>query len=226
MCGRFTFALSIEDIKRYISQRFDIFDIDQSLLAPRYNIAPSQQVVTLIHDGNKYRLGTLKWGLVPPFAKNQKIGYSLINAKAETIASKPSFKPSFENRRCLILASGFYEWDPTGEGKLPHYFYVKDKPIITFAGIWSSYKLKNEEKLYTCAIITTTANDLMKDVHPRMPVILDGYSQQKWLVSDKSSDKELLDLLVPYDSKAMGEYRVEKTVNNPFIDNSDLIKAI
>jgi putative SOS response-associated peptidase YedK len=226
MCGRFTLTVSLEELLRIVKTRYDIFDLDMSGYRPRYNIAPSQEVWAIIHDGTKYRLGKLKWGLVPPYAEDVKIGYSLINAKAETLMYKPSFKPSLEKRRCIILADGFYEWQKTDSGKLPHRFIVSDQPLIAFAGLWSSFTQKDGKKLYTCAIITTKANNVMAPIHDRMPVILDEKEQQMWLKNEHSDLKSLTSILVPYPSEKMERYQVSKIVNNPFIDTEEMINGV
>ncbi len=225
MCGRFTLVVSFEDLQRYIAAQYDIFDVEASLFSPRYNIAPSQPVVTVIHDGKKYRLGTLKWGLVPPFATDEKIGYALINAKAETILNKPSFRSSFEKRRCLILADGFYEWEKTDQGKLPHRFVMQDQAVFAMAGIWSVYTKGDGTKLYTCAIITTQANNLMAPYHDRMPVIINEADQKEWLAATGNPDA-LVKLMKPYDPGKMKQYRVATAVNNPFIEAPHLIDPI
>lgn len=226
MCGRFTLTIALEELLRIVKTRYDIFDLDMSQYAPRYNIAPSQEVWAIIHDGTKYRLGTLKWGLVPPYAEDVKIGYSLINAKAETLMYKPSFKQSLEKRRCIILADGFYEWKKTDNGKLPYRFVVRDESLIAFAGLWSTFTQKDGSKLHTCAIITTKANNVMAPVHERMPVILDEKEQQIWLKNGKKDIKSLTSILLPYQAEKMERYAVSKTVNNPFIDDVSMINPI
>jgi putative SOS response-associated peptidase YedK len=225
MCGRFTLVVSFEDLKRYIAAQYDIFDVEEALFSPRYNIAPSQQVVTVINDGNRYRLGTLKWGLVPPFATDEKIGYALINAKAETIMSKPSFRSSFEKRRCLILADGFYEWEKTDQGKLPHRFVLQNRTVFAMAGVWSGYTKPDGTRLYTCAIITTQANNLMAPYHDRMPVIIPEADQKQWLAPTSDSET-LVKLMKPYDPSLMNQYRVATAVNNPFLEAPNLIEPI
>ncbi len=224
MCGRFTLALSLEDLKTIVSARYDILSLDLSNYTPRYNIAPSQPVLSIINDGSHDRLGHLKWGLVPPFADDQKVGYALINAKAETLVYKQSFKPSLEKRRCLILADGFYEWQKTDRGKIPHRFIIKDEPLMAFAGLWSIFTTKDGQKLYTCAIVTTRANNIMAPIHDRMPVILSREQQKIWL-NPRQQDLQLLtSLLRPYEEKIMARYQVKTAVNNPFVDYPELIE--
>ena len=225
MCGRFTLTVSLETLLKIVAERFDIFDSEENFDLPRYNIAPSQQVLAIIHDGEKYRLGTMKWGLVPPFATDEKIGFKMINAKAETIDEKPSYKQSFMHKRCLILADGFYEWDKYSNEKTPYRIIVKDQPMIAFAGIWSRYVKPNGDKLFTCSIITTEANQMMKPIHDRMPVILDEAAQRVWLKKEVSSG-ELKKLLLPYDDNLMEKYVVSKEVNRPANEHPDVIKRM
>ena len=225
MCGRFTLTVSLETLLKIVAERFDIFDSEENFDLPRYNIAPSQQVLAIIHDGEKYRLGTMKWGLVPPFATDEKIGFKMINAKAETIDDKPSYKQSFMHKRCLILADGFYEWDKYSNEKTPYRIIVKDQPMIAFAGIWSRYVKPNGDKLFTCSIITTEANEMMKPIHDRMPVILDEAAQRVWLKKEVSSG-ELKKLLLPYDDNLMEKYVVSKEVNRPANEHPDVIKRM
>jgi len=226
MCGRFTLTVSLETLLKIVAERFDIFDVDGDIDLPRYNIAPSQQVLAIIHDGDKYRLGTMKWGLVPPFATDEKIGSKMINAKAETIDEKPSFKNAFMSKRCLILADGFYEWDKYSNEKTPYRITVKGEHLMAFAGIWSRYVKPDGEKLFTCSIITTAANGMMKSIHDRMPVILDEITQKAWLQKDVASAHELKKLLIPFDENLMEKYVVSKEVNRPANDHPDIIKHL
>lgn len=219
-------TVSLETLLKIVAERFDIFDVDGDIDLPRYNIAPSQQVLAIIHDGDKYRLGTMKWGLVPPFATDEKIGSKMINAKAETIDEKPSFKNAFMSKRCLILADGFYEWDKYSNEKTPYRITVKGEHLMAFAGIWSRYVKPDGEKLFTCSIITTAANGMMKSIHDRMPVILDEITQKAWLQKDVASAHELKKLLIPFDENLMEKYVVSKEVNRPANDHPDIIKHL
>lgn len=219
-------TVSLETLLKIVAERFDIFDVDGDIDLPRYNIAPSQRVLAIIHDGDKYRLGTMKWGLVPPFATDEKIGSKMINAKAETIDEKPSFKNAFMSKRCLILADGFYEWDKYSNEKTPYRITVKGEHLMAFAGIWSRYVKPDGEKLFTCSIITTAANGMMKSIHDRMPVILDEITQKAWLQKDVASAHELKKLLIPFDENLMEKYVVSKEVNRPANDHPDIIKHL
>lgn len=159
MCGRFSLAEDISALQQY----FD-FEISEEI-SPRFNIAPSQRILTVISNGQNRRGGTMKWGLVPFWAKDERIGYKMINARAEGIDEKPSFKHAFKRRRCLVMADGFYDWKRQDDGnKQPYRFITKEKKPLAFAGLWETWK-KGEQPLHSCTIITTTPNEVTKDVH-------------------------------------------------------------
>ena len=211
MCGRFSQASEIEKIKDefvHIDEGFD--DI---VLQPRYNIAPSQLSPVIINEDGKNKLRAFKWGLVPSWSKDTKIGYKMINARAETITEKNSYKKPFKSQRCLVVADGFYEWEkPDKKTKIPYRFVMKDKKPFAMAGLWDTWK-KEEESLNSFTIITCSPNDLMEPIHNRMPVILPKLNQEIWL-NPKSNEAELKELLVPYDSTKMECYRVSDIVNS------------
>ncbi len=165
MCGRFTLTTNIATI----AQAFQVEPTLQT--APRYNVAPTQEVVTVMRDETKH-LALLRWGLIPSWAKDESIGNKMINARAETLAEKPSFKRLLTSKRCLIVADGFYEWKKEAGGKTPMYFTLKDKEPFAFAGLWDTWHSPNGEQIRTCTLITTQPNDLVSPVHDRMPVIL------------------------------------------------------
>lgn len=173
-------------------------------------------------------LSQLKWGLVPSWSRNASTSKGLINARAETITEKPSFREAFKNRRCIIPASGFYEWQKKGTGaKQPYYFYLNDKEVFGFAGLWEEWLDKQTgELLETCTIITTEANDVLKPVHDRMPVILKAESYDEWLDS-KIKDTEMLQkLLIPFPAEEMDSYAVSKSVNMPETNLPELITPL
>src|SRR4028119_1747843 len=179
MCGRFTNNAKPEQIKK----EFKVGAKNLNLFQPRFNIAPSQMIDVVFVPETERILSQLKWGLVPSWAKDSEIGNRMINARAETLTEKPSFREAFKSRRCIIPASGFYEWQKKGTGaKQPFYFYLKDKEVFGFAGLWEEWLDKaTGELLETCTIITTTANEVLKPVHERMPVILKSESYDQWL---------------------------------------------
>lgn len=225
MCGRFTITVDLNDLKDYLGESFDIHDLNQEIVVPRYNVAPGQHILAVIFDGKKYRVGLIKWGFVPSFAKDEKIGYSMINAKSETLHEKPAFKEAFKTQRCLILADGFYEWMKENNKKQPYRILMKDEKIFPMAGLWSTYVKENGEKLHTATIITTEANTLMQPIHDRMPVILDEQSKLSWL-HNTSNPKDLLSLLKPYNPHDMKAYPVSNQVNKPEHDDASLIEDI
>ena len=226
MCGRFTITVDLEDLRVYLEEHYDIHDFKTAFDLPRFNVSPGQDVITIINDGAKNRVGTLRWGLVPSFAKDEKIGYQMINAKAETLHSKPSFLPSFTSKRCVILADSFYEWKRNEKTKQPVRILKKDEKLFPMAGLWSTFTKDDGSKLHTCTIITTEANELMKDIHERMPVILDDDSLKTWLNPRVTNLYELSKLLRPYDAKQMKSYAVSHVVNSSKNETADCIKPL
>ena len=210
MCGRFSQAKDLEELYNeftFIDEPFD------DIIKPRYNIAPSQLSPVIINENGSNKLKMFKWGLVPSWSKDTKIGYSMINARAETISEKPSFKKPFKSQRCLVIADGFYEWQkPDKNTKIPHRFIMKDRKLFTMAGLWDVWK-QDSDPLYTFTTITTSHNELMKPIHDRMPVILPKENRKIWL-NPESNEAELKELLVPYDSNKMDKYRVSDVVNS------------
>lgn len=210
MCGRFSQAKDLGELYdefTFIDEPFD------DIIQPRYNIAPSQFSPVIINEDEKNKLKMFKWGLVPSWSKDTKMGYRMINARAETISEKPSFKKPFKSQRCLVIADGFYEWQkPDKKTKIPYRFIMKDKKLFAMAGLWEVWE-KEGDPLYTFTIITTSENDLMRPVHDRMPVILPEGNRQIWL-DPESNEAELKELLVPYDSNKMDSYRVSDVVNS------------
>ncbi len=226
MCGRYGISVTKKELKEYLGEHYNIDVLDENIIVPQYNIAPGQNVVSLINDGTKYRVGLLKWGFVPPWSKDEKIAYKMINARSETLKDKPAFKKSFYQRRCVIIADGFFEWYRTNSTKTPYYFYLKDNRIFGFAGLYTVFKRADGTTLNTCTIITTKANSLMEDIHDRMPVILNEGTAKQWL-NPKLKDAESLEkILVQYDSKEMGLHQVSSRVNKTENNDIDIIKKI
>ncbi len=218
MCGRYAFYSPAEAVRQY-------FAVDCELdLQPRYNIAPTQDVpVIRRRDGGK-ELVLLHWGLVPFWAKEKSIGNRMINARAETVAEKPSFRNALKSRRCLVLANGFYEWQKTGTAKQPHYICMQDQRPMAFAGLWESWD-KGGELLESCAIITTTANELIAPIHHRMPVILSKDRQTDWLSGVPLDAGQLGSMLLPSPAGEMVAWPVDRKVNSPANQGSELIEA-
>jgi putative SOS response-associated peptidase YedK len=206
MCGRYRSTVTTKEMA-------DLFDLAELLaVEPRYNIAPSQPVLTVRQDpeSGKRTAGLLTWGLVPHWSKD---GTAFINARSETAASKPAFRDSFRKRRCLIPANGFYEWQKQGSKKQPYFIGLKDGRPFAFAGLWERWQSAEGPLLETCAILTTGANDLMRPIHERMPVILDRADFGAWLDPAGKSD-QLQALLRPYPGSDLEAYPVSTFVNN------------
>jgi putative SOS response-associated peptidase YedK len=222
MCGRFTNKAKPEQIEN----EFKVGRKNSILFEPRYNIAPSQTINVVFAPETERILAQLKWGLVPSWAKDSEIGNRMINARAETIAEKPSFREAFKSRRCIIPASGFYEWQKKGtKAKQPFYFYLKEKEVFGFAGLWDTWIDKRTgEELETCAIITTEANRVLEPVHDRMPVILQPKDYEQWLDAKEKDTEKLQKLLAPYPAAEMDLYEVSKSVNIPSNDSPELIQ--
>ena len=174
MCGRFTLVTPFVAV----TERFHASAPRD--LRPRYNIAPGQDVLCVIRDGEN-RIEPLRWGLIPSWAKDPAIGNRLINARAETVAEKPSFRSAFAKHRCLVVADGFYEWRKAGKGKVPVYISLKSKRPFGFAGLYEHWKAPDGKEIRTCTIITTDSNDLVRPIHDRMPVILPEDAEDRWL---------------------------------------------
>ena len=215
MCGRFTLKRS-DRIKVGGLNHFDFDDF-----IPRYNIAPSQDILTVVEGASAREARLLQWGLIPSWSKEAK---GIINARVETIEDKPSFKESFERRRCLILADGFYEWERNGKISQPYYFQMKDGAPFAFAGIWDRWR-SGDRSITSCAIITTTANELLAEIHTRMPVILRPESYDLWL-NENSRAADLKDLLVPFPATEMTSHPVGYDVNDVKNDGEGLLSEV
>ncbi|MBX3276605.1 MAG: SOS response-associated peptidase [Acidobacteria bacterium] len=219
MCGRFTQHHTPEEV----AGRFEVETVDY-LFEPRYNIAPTQPLAAVVLQGNVRRLVAFKWGLVPFWAKDPSIGSRIINAKAETLAEKPSFKHALARRRCLIPADGFYEWQKKGKSpSRPLYIRRRDHALFAFAGLWEEWSAPDGEKLQTCTIITVEPNELIGEVHHRMAAILRPEDEALWLDPQRTRP-ELEALLGPYPGEELEIYEVSRAVNSPAIDDPSLIE--
>ena len=221
MCGRFTITLE----PAFFQQELDLGKVP-SEWTPRYNTAPSQDIPVVTNPAAR-DVVMLRWGLIPHWAKDPVIGSRMINARSETIQEKPSFKNAFKQRRCLILADGFYEWQKSsqrGVPKVPYYFQLVNGTPFTFAGIWETWRPSEGEEVHTCSIITCPPNDLVSRVHNRMPVILDKITCWDWL-ADQPADA-LQAMLAPYPAEKMRAHPVGLTVNNPRNDSLECIQPL
>ncbi|MFC3211989.1 SOS response-associated peptidase [Planomicrobium okeanokoites] len=224
MCGRFALYADY----KVILERFSIeqASFDENEYEPSYNIAPSQLIAAVVSDGNKNRLGKLKWGLIPPWAKDAKIGYKMINARSETAAEKPSFRNAFKKKRCLIIADSFYEWRKDEEGKTPMLIKMKSEEPFAFAGLWESWESPEGEPIHSCSILTTKPNGVMASIHDRMPVILSKEAEKIWLDPNVQDIEMLESVLKPYEDGEMEAYQVSEEVNSPKNNKADLIRKI
>ena len=219
MCGRFALAKTSEEIADYFSLK-QLPD-----LPPRYNIAPSQQIAVIIHKDEfpERKLVMMRWGLIPSWAKDEKIGYKMINARAETVSEKPAFRSAFKKRRCLIPTDGFYEWWHKGKSKQPYFVTMKNKGLFAFAGIWDRWKSPTGEIVESCSIVTTDANSLIGKIHDRMPVIIQRESFGTWL-NPVQSEIGLKQYMRPFSPYKMTTYPVSNMVNSPQNDSPACIK--
>ena len=217
MCGRFVRSTD----KDVAQSRFGYEDTQGILLEPRYNIAPTQMHPVVVIENDQRVLKMMRWGLVPVWAKDEKIGSSLINARAETVDTKPSFRTAFKKRRCLVLANGFYEWNREDKkNKRPFYIRLKSCEPFAFAGLWEIW---GPDNLETFTIITTEANDLVAQIHDRMPVILHEKDEGTWLDPELQDPVKLKALLKPYPADSMEMYEVSTAVNSSKHDEPTFI---
>lgn len=218
MCGRFTLKTNIDTIAQ-------IFSVAPSLdIPPRYNIAPTQQVVSILRNGTSH-LEQLQWGLIPSWSKDPTIGSKMINARAETLAEKPSFKRLLRSKRCLIIADGFYEWrqESGTKTKTPIYITLQSGKPFAFAGLWDLWHSPDSQEIRTCTIITTQPNDLMASIHNRMPAILSPHAYEQWLDPTLHDEHALSSLLTPYSTEDMAARAVSRLVNDPRREGAELL---
>ncbi len=222
MCGRYSQTCDAN----VLAQRFGA-NASQVGLAPQYNIAPTNRAPVLIEESGR-QLKFMQWGLVPSWAKDTVIGSRMINARAETVAEKPSFRKLLERRRCLVLADSFYEWRKVDDTKtkIPMRFVLKSREPFAFAGLWDTWKKPDGNELQSFTIITTEANDLIRPVHDRMPVILKQEDEEKWLDPDITDSSKLTALLGPLQSDVMAAYQVSALINSPKNDVAKCIEPV
>ena len=218
MCGRFSYFVGSDILQK----TFSLPNSTQNL-APRYNIAPHEDVFVIVNKGNN-QIQNMKWGLIPFWAPDKSIGAKMINARSETIWEKNSFKHAIKQKRCIIPSSGFFECKKEGQTKIPHFIKVSDQPIIPFAGIYDHWYTEQGYAIVSFAIITTDANEFVRSIHDRMPVILNKIDIESWLNLDTSKDK-ITDMMKPYEGEML-TYTVSSYVNNPRNKSEECIKEI
>jgi putative SOS response-associated peptidase YedK len=222
MCGRFVQNFTFETFQ-------DNFNIQtaEAEIPPNFNVAPTQEILTIIKDDNENKLERFHWGLVPFWAKDVSVGSRMINARAETVASKPSFRNAFKKRRCLIPASGFYEWKGEKGHKQPYYIIIPTDEPFAFAGLWETWTDKDDDSIYkSCTIITTAASKSIVELHNRMPVILNPEVYEKWLNAEIQKPKELESILKDGSINEMKYHPVSKLVNSVKNNDPNCIKPI
>lgn len=222
MCGRFSQFSSFQKNQQTFNIETVLFET-----IPNYNVAPTQEILTIIKHDNENKLEKLHWGLVPFWAKDISIGSRMINARAETVAGKPGFRNAFIKRRCLIPADGFYEWKGEKGNKQPYYVFIPSGEPFAFAGLWETWTDKYEESVYnSCTIITTAASESIREIHHRMPVILDPKFHEKWLNAEIQDPKELEIILQDGLIHDMKYYPVSTLVNSVKNNDPNCIKPI
>ena len=220
MCGRFT----LRTPARRVAEEFQLEELLS--LEARYNIAPAQNILAVRSSSDGREAVTLKWGLIPSWAKDSSIGARLINARSETVEEKPAFRDAFKRRRCIVPADGFYEWKQTGGSKQPYYFRMNDGHPFGFAGLWERWRTPEGEGVETCSILTTEANEVLSPVHRRMPVILHPDTYDLWLDEDVRRQDLRKDLLCPYPASEIMSYPVSKSVNSPQNQGEELLHPL
>jgi putative SOS response-associated peptidase YedK len=217
MCGRFVRHSDIDELTQLFEATWS-----GAALRPRYNITPSQQILAVREGSTGRELIQLRWGLIPSWSKEPKTPYSTINARAETVASKPTYRQAFKQRRCLIPADGFYEWHTLEVGKQPYYIRLQNDTPMAFAGLWEHWE-KDDQVIESCSIIVTTANTLMQNIHDRMPVIVAPADFAGWLDPQQHDLDVLQTFLKPYPAEAMTAFAISTEVNSPRNDRPELV---
>ncbi|WP_404458155.1 SOS response-associated peptidase [Oceanobacillus kapialis] len=208
MCGRYTMLADELEVLR-------TFDLEQDRIdnyGQSFNIAPGQNVLAIIHDGKKKRAGYLRWGLVPSWAEDEKIGYKMINARSETAHEKPSFKKLMAKKRCLIVADSFFEWQKNEHGKQPKRIRLKDRSLFAFAGLWDKWE-QGEKELFTCTVLTKEANPFMQEIHHRMPIILPKDKEAEWILPQTENPASMHAFLKNIEVDDLDAYNVSTYVN-------------
>ncbi|GGD64913.1 SOS response-associated peptidase [Paenibacillus nasutitermitis] len=222
MCGRYTITVSIEELMlRYWS-----LDTEIPFHQPKYNVAPGQMVLAIVHDGQKNRLGELKWGLIPSWSDDPKMGSKLLNARSETVWEKPAFNRLIQRKRCILPADGFYEWRKDASGKQPMRIVLQDPGIFSLAALYDTWISAEGKKLSTCTVLTTDANELMQPIHHRMPVILRKKDERDWLDRTIQDRTRLNRMMAPYPPEELHAYPVTTAVGSTSYNQPDCIEPL
>jgi len=217
VCGRYSIFTATDTLKI----RFNVARAEA--LQPTYNAAPTQNLPVILNS-EPTTIKLCRWGLIPSWAKEERIGNRMINARAETLLQKPSFRTPFKKQRCLVLTDGFYEWEKTSAGKIPHRVSMRDNKPFAFAGIWEVWKTPDGEDVQSFSIITTEPNDLMRPLHNRMPVIMKQANEENWLQEIDVSEAQKM--LEPYPFEDLEAYPISTLVNSPKNNSEDIIKPL
>jgi len=210
MCGRYTLISNADELVEFFQLSREFLP----LFEPRYNIAPTQTVLTICEQDKVRQAEQMFWGLIPAWSQDGRPSATLINARGETLRAKPSFRESFQRRRCIVPATGFYEWQKLGKGKQPYYIRPAQQKLFAFAGLWNEWEGPKGEKVHSCCVVTTQANSLMASFHDRMPVILEKNDFAQWLDSANHDTDALKILLKPLDPLLMQASPVSNFVNS------------
>ena len=221
MCGRF---VSITPIPA-LAKRFRVKNVVDAGIAPSYNIAPTKDII-MVNDTGERQLLPCRWGFLPVWAKDISMGNRMINARSETVATKPAFRHAFRKQRCLIVADGFYEWESRAGKKYPFYIRLTSKEPFGFAGLYTIWESPDGSPVCTCTIITTEANELIQPIHNRMPVMLQRDKEDFWLDPNNQDKDGLLALLAPYPAQDMELYPVSQRMNLPIHDSAENIEPM
>ncbi|MBI2862320.1 MAG: SOS response-associated peptidase [Chloroflexi bacterium] len=221
MCGRYALYSSSAEIEEAFNVKRVTFNF-----APGYNIAPSQELAVVVQREGQNVLQQMRWGLVPPWAKDMSIGSKLINARSETLIAKPMFKRPFKSQRCMVVANGFFEWQQTGRAKIPMFIRLRSRSLFGFAGLYDFWTSPQAQTITSCTIITTYASEFIRPIHNRMPVILHKEQESAWLDLRTCSVEELIAMLGPYPAEEMEAYEVSSLVNSPKSNLAECIEPL
>ena len=224
MCGRSSLTVTEKQLEARFGATFYSDDLERYNPLPNFNVAPTHRMPILTNTDQSH-FNVLRWGLIPFWAKDEKIGYKMINARKETLAEKSSFKTPLAKRRCLVPMDAFYEWKREGKLKIPYRIFIKDQDIFSVAGLWESWKSPSGEIVNSYTVITQDANELVAAIHDRMPAIMPQNLEKEWLKNDLAIN-ELLSLINPYPSELMDMYRVDMRLNNVRENDASLLERV
>lgn len=220
MCGRFTLVHTADDLNRIFHVR-----VPELAYQLSFNVAPGQECPVVV-GGKAHHMRTMRWGLIPHWSKDASAGHRMINARAETAREKPAFRMPYRRRRCVVPASGFYEWQKTEAGKIPHYITAVDCSVLPFAGLWDRWDQDRDTVIETFTILTTTPNEEVAPVHDRMPVILAPDRWEAWLKTPEEKLDDLMPMLAPAPAGKLRLFPVSRRVNSPGNNDADLIRPV